>query len=225
MDLKKKVSYATLQYFCSMFEELEFLISGIVLGLVAGISPGPLLALVFSETLKYGKIEGIKVAIAPLVTDLPVVLFVLFILSNLVRYNFVIGIISLFGAGFLVYFGIENLRFEVKELEAKVDKKDGLKRGIIVNLLNPNPYLFWFFIGGPIIFRSLEMHVSATALFIVGFYALLIGSEIGIALIVDKSKSFIKSKYYIYIVRVLGLTLMLFALFFVYEGLKLLSVF
>ncbi|NWF86840.1 LysE family translocator [Candidatus Bathyarchaeota archaeon] len=208
-----------------MFEEFEFLISGIVLGFVAGISPGPLLALVFSETLKQGKIEGIKVAVAPLITDLPIVLFVLFILLNLVRYNFVIGIISLFGAVFLVYLGVENLRVEIKELEAKLDKKNGLKRGIIVNLLNPNPYLFWFFIGGPIIFRSLEMRISTTALFIVGFYSLLIGSEIGVALIVDKSKSFIKSKYYIYIIRALGLTLMLFALFFVYEGLKLLSLF
>jgi len=38
-----------------MIEGLEFLISGVVFGLAAGIAPGPLLALAFSETLKYGK--------------------------------------------------------------------------------------------------------------------------------------------------------------------------
>ncbi len=46
-----------------MVEGFEFLISGIILGLAAGTSPGPLLALVFSETLKYGKKEGIKIAL------------------------------------------------------------------------------------------------------------------------------------------------------------------
>lgn len=55
-----------------MVEGLEFLISGIVFGLAAGVAPGPLLALVFSETLKYGKKEGVTVAISPLITDLPI---------------------------------------------------------------------------------------------------------------------------------------------------------
>jgi len=43
-----------------MTEGLEFLISGMIFGLAAGTSPGPLLALVFSETLKYGKEEEVK---------------------------------------------------------------------------------------------------------------------------------------------------------------------
>jgi threonine/homoserine/homoserine lactone efflux protein len=38
-----------------MTDMLEFLVSGILFGLATGTSPGPLLALVFSETLKYGK--------------------------------------------------------------------------------------------------------------------------------------------------------------------------
>lgn len=55
-----------------MLEIFTFLISGIIFGLSAGISPGPLLALVISETLKFGRKEGIKVAIAPLITDIPI---------------------------------------------------------------------------------------------------------------------------------------------------------
>ena len=210
-----------------MIKGLEFLVSGIVFGLSAGTSPGPLLALVFSETLKYGKKEGIKIAISPLFTDFAIVLFVLFALSNLVKHNFVIGTISLFGACYLVYLGIENLRVKINNFEVKLAKKDALKRGVTANFLSPHPYLFWFSIGGPIIFKSLEIHISATVLFILGFYSLLIGSKIGIALIVEKSKSFIKSKkkYYLYIVRALGIVLILFALIFVKDGLKLNSLF
>jgi threonine/homoserine/homoserine lactone efflux protein len=208
-----------------MFEEFEFLLSGIILGLFAGISPGPLLALVFSETLKHGKTEGTKVAVAPLITDLPIVLFVLFILSNLIRHNSVIGIITLFGACYLIYLGMENLRILTGELEVKLDGKDALKRGIIANFLSPSPYLFWLSIGGPMVFKSLEISALAAILFVIGFYSLLIGSKIGFALIVDKSKSLIKSRYYVYIIRILGLTLILFALFFVYEGLSLIGLF
>jgi threonine/homoserine/homoserine lactone efflux protein len=208
-----------------MVEGLEFLISGVVFGLAAGIAPGPLLALVFSETLKYGKNEGIKIAVSPLITDLPIVLFVLFILSSLMGYNFVIGMISLFGACYLIYLGVENLRVKIAESEVELTKRDALKRGVIANFLSPHPYLFWLSIGGPIIFKSLDIHISATILFILGFYSLLIGSKIGIVLVVEKSKSFIRSKYYLYIVRALGITLILFALVFVKDSLKLIGLF
>jgi threonine/homoserine/homoserine lactone efflux protein len=204
---------------------IEFLISGMFLGLVAGISPGPLLALVFSETLKYGKMEGIKVTVASFTTDLPIVVFVLFVLSNLIRYNLIVGVISLVGACYLIYLGVENLRIKIKEFEVKLDRKDALKRGVIANFLSPSPYLFWLSVGGPIFFRSLEMHISATFAFVVGFYTLLVGSKIGIAVIVEKSKSFIRSKYYIYVIRSLGIALILFALIFVYEGLSLMGLF
>ena len=90
-----------------MLDIVEFLGFGVFLGLAAGISPGPLLAITISETLQYGKWEGIKVAISPLFTDLPIVLSVLFILSHLISSNFVIGIIAFFGASYLIYSGVE----------------------------------------------------------------------------------------------------------------------
>ncbi|NWG11703.1 LysE family translocator [Candidatus Bathyarchaeota archaeon] len=208
-----------------MFKELEFLLSGIVFGLAAGISPGPLFALIISETLKRGKKEGAKVAVSPLITDIPVVLLVLFILSNLVEHNLVIGIISLFGACFLIYLGKENLQIRTKETEVRGETKSSFKRAVIVNMLNPNPYIFWLFVGGPMVFRGFQLGISASAVFLVGFYSLLVGSNIGIVLVVEKSKSFIRSKYYVYVIRALGFALILFALFFVYEGLRLMGLY
>jgi len=147
--------------FVYMVEGLEFLISGVVFGLAAGMAPGSLLALVFSETLKYGKKRGVKVAISPLITDLPIVIFVLFMLStlsSLIEYSFVIGVVSLFGACYLIYLGVENLR--VKTTKVGLAKKDALKRGVIANFLNPHPYLFWLSIGGPMIFESLDNNLG-----------------------------------------------------------------
>ena len=56
---------------------MEFLFIGLLLGLSSGISPGPLLTLVIAETLRYGLGAGIRVAITPFITDLPIILLTL----------------------------------------------------------------------------------------------------------------------------------------------------
>ena len=60
-----------------------FLLSGILLGLSGGLTPGPLLTLVVSETLCHDIEAGIKVALAPLITDTPIVLVTVYVLNRL----------------------------------------------------------------------------------------------------------------------------------------------
>lgn len=202
-----------------MLNLIKYLAMGAFLGLAAGTSPGPLLAVTISETLQHGKWEGIKVAISPLITDLPIILAVLFVLSHLTSSDFFIGVIAFFGASYLVYSGIESLKVKRESLELNVEKKNALKKGVIVNFGNPHPYVFWLSIGGPIIFKSLSIHIWATILFIAGFYLLLVGSKVIIALIVEKSKYFINSKYYFSIVHALGIAQIIFGLTFIKVGL------
>jgi threonine/homoserine/homoserine lactone efflux protein len=206
-----------------MAQVIEFLVYGILLGLTQGLSPGPLITLIFSETLKYGKKEGFKIAISPLITDSVIVFLSLLILSNLSKYTVVIGIISLFGAFYLIYLGIENLRIKKDKFTLEPVKKGALKRGIIANFLSPHPYLFWLSIGGPTILESARISITTTALFIVGIYTALIGSKLAVTLIVDKSKTVLKSKYYVYAIQALGIVLFIFAIFFIKEGLDLIG--
>jgi threonine/homoserine/homoserine lactone efflux protein len=203
---------------------IEFLALGSFLGIAAGTSPGPLLAVTISETLQHGKWEGIKVAMSPLITDLPIVLSVLFVLSHLTNYDFIIGVIAFFGASYLIYSGIESLKIKKDSIELKVEKENALKKGVIVNFGNPHPYVFWFSIGGPIIFKSLNTNLSATGLFILGFYSFLVGSKVVITLIVEKSKPFINSRYYFSIIRALGIAQIIFGLTFIKMGLSSLNV-
>jgi threonine/homoserine/homoserine lactone efflux protein len=206
-----------------MAQVIEFLVYGILLGLTQGLSPGPLITLIFSETLKYGKKEGFKIAISPLITDSVIVFLSLLILSNLSKYTVVIGIISLFGAFYLIYLGIENLRIKKDKFTLEPVKKGALKRGIIANFLSPHPYLFWLSIGGPTILESARISITTTALFIVGIYTALIGSKLAVTWIVDKSKTVFKSKYYVYAIQALGIVLFIFAIFFIKEGLDLIG--
>lgn len=203
-----------------MLDLIEYLAMGAFLGLAAGTSPGPLLAVTIYETLQHGKWEGIKVAVSPLITDLPIILAVLFVLSHLSSSDLFIGIIAFFGASYLIYSGTESLKIKKDSVELNVEKKDALKKGVIVNFGNPHPYIFWLSIGGPIIFKSLGVHIWATVLFIAGFYLLLIGSKVIVVLIVEKSKYFINSKYYFSIVRALGIAQIIFGLTFIKVGMN-----
>jgi threonine/homoserine/homoserine lactone efflux protein len=135
----------------------------------------------------------------------------------------VIGLISIFGACYLVYIGLENFRTKTDKSEIMIVRKEAFKRAIITNLLNPHTYLFWISVGSPIILETLETDASAIIPFLLGFYAFLIGSMTFVALIMDRSKSLVKSKYYSYVVRVLGIVLISFALVFLIEGLKLIA--
>ncbi len=75
-----------------MSQTITYLTMGAVFGLTAGISPGPLLTLVISETIRHNKTEGVKIAVAPLITDIPIVLLTIFILSKMASSDIVLGI-------------------------------------------------------------------------------------------------------------------------------------
>jgi threonine/homoserine/homoserine lactone efflux protein len=199
---------------------VESLLFGIIVGLAAGLSPGPLTTLVLSETLKNGKKEGIQVAISPLISESPIILFVLVVLSSVAGNYIIIGAISMLGACFLIYLGLSNLTTHAKESKEGLGIDNALLRGITTNLLNPNAYMFWLTIGGPRIIESVHVHISATILFMLGFYMMLVGSKIAIAIVVDKSKTLVRSKYYVYIIRALGIVLIAFALIFVRDALE-----
>ncbi len=198
---------------------IPYIISGVVFGLTSGLSPGPLLTLMISESLLHGRKAGIKVALAPLITDVPIVVAAIYVVIKISSLNIITGIISILGALFLGYLAYEN--FSVKHMTTgpRDIPSHALRKGVLTNALNPSPYLFWFTVGAPILMKAYIGNPFSAISFIVGFYLCLIGSKIILAVLIDKSKIFITSTVYIYSIRVLGFILLLFAILFIKEGL------
>ncbi|MFO1371299.1 MAG: LysE family transporter [Candidatus Competibacteraceae bacterium] len=121
---------------------LTALLAGTVLGLSGGLSPGPLLALVATETLRHGIQAGVRVALAPLLTDAPIILAAMWLLRPLTDQRLPLALINFGGGLYLAWLGIQSLRFQGAELPATTPA-DALRRGVIANFLNPSPYLFW----------------------------------------------------------------------------------
>jgi threonine/homoserine/homoserine lactone efflux protein len=203
---------------------LSFLITGTILGLSAGFAPGPLLALVISETMEHGVRAGIKVALAPILTDLPIIIVTIFILAKLSDFQPVLGIISIIGALFILYLGINNLRTKGIELDLDKSAPRSFQKGIIVNALSPHPYLFWFSVGGPITIKAMDHNLLAAISFIGSFYVLLLGTKIVLAILVGKSRTFLMGNRYIFTMRLLGFILILLAGILFRDGLHLLDI-
>ena len=208
-----------------MTQTITYLTMGAVFGLTAGISPGPLLTLVISETLRHNKTEGVKIAVAPLITDIPIVLLTIFILSKMASSDIILGLISILGGIFIAYLGYDSIRSKGIEIDVQNLKPKSIRKGIIVNILSPHPYIFWLMVGAPITVKAYQANPVAAFAFIIAFYVMLIGSKISIALIVDKSRAILKNKVFIWTLRILGLVLMIFAILLIKEGLRYLGLF
>ena len=203
---------------------LSFLTTGIILGFSAGIAPGPLLALVISETLQHDARAGVKIALAPIITDLPIIIVTLFILARLSRFHHVLGVISIIGAFFILYLGIVNIKTKDVQVDISTSTPRSLQKGILVNALSPHPYLFWFSVGGPTTIKAMGLGLAPTLSFIVSFYLLLVGSKILLAILVGRSRSFLLGNKYIFTMRVLGLILIILAGFLFQDGLQLIGI-
>ncbi len=197
--------------------------AGAAFGLAAGLSPGPLLALVVSQTVRHGPREGLKVAMAPLITDAPIVLLSVLVLSRL-ESDAVLGIIALAGGAFVAYLAIESLRTTRLAVGDEGSAPRSWRQGATVNALSPHPYLFWITVGAPILLAAAANGPVGPAAFLVGFYACLIGSKVAVALAVGASRGALTGGAYPWIMRALGAVLAVFAVLLLREGLVLLGI-
>lgn len=200
---------------------IPFLMAGMILGVSAGFSPGPLLTLVISHSIRHGTKEGIKVALAPLLTDLPIILISLFMLGQFANSRAILGIISLIGSLFVLYLAYENFRTIRPNITLTQRDPHSLGKAILVNVTNPHPYLFWFSLGAPMIIKAWGEEPIKAISFIIGFYVCLVGSKVFTAALIHKMRNFFMGKKYRYLMHVIGGLLILFALILFKDGIQL----
>ena len=149
---------------------------GLALGLGAGLAPGPLLAVMVAATLDRGFAAGVRVAAAPLVTDAPIVALCVLVLQGLP--GEVLAGLSLAGAAFVAYLAYDALR---PVPAAAATARSDLRRGVLVNLLSPHPWLFWITVGGPLLVDAADRAVALAGGVLVAVYLLLIGTKVALA--------------------------------------------
>ena len=201
-----------------------FLTTGVTLGLSAGLSPGPLTTLVISHSLQHGSREGLKVALVPFITDVPIILLSVFVMAQLRHSQIAFGLISLIGAGVLVYLAYLTFRVERVQVDLSATEARSVAKGVLVNFFSPNPYLFWLTVGGPTVVEAWTASHVGAATFFAGFYACLVGSKMMMALVAGRSKQLLAGTAYRFVMRTLGLALLVLAFLLLRDGLVFLRV-
>jgi threonine/homoserine/homoserine lactone efflux protein len=162
---------------------LNFLLLGAGIGFVAGVSPGPVLTLVVAETLRGGWLRGSAVAAGPLLCDGPIIVLALLVLAQLPQE--LVRLVSLIGGAFLLYLAITTLlnSRQARLVGSKgLSVRGGLLKGLLARVLSPNPYLFWFLVGAPLLLEAGRGHWLWATGFLVGYYSTIVGSNIALAL-------------------------------------------
>jgi threonine/homoserine/homoserine lactone efflux protein len=151
-----------------------YLVQGLGWGVYAGILPGPTQAFILSKTLANGWKRSLPLALVPLVSDLPIAMASCFLAAALpdVFLNF----IKIAGGIYLVYLGWSTWRMASsgeKSLPGDHPKK-GFWKTVLINVSNPNVYLFWGTIGAPVVLQGWSKSPANGISFILGMYAALI---------------------------------------------------
>ena len=155
---------------------LLYFIQGITLGFAAAVQPGPFQAFLISQTVSHGWKKTLPAVLAPLLTDGPIIALVWLALVHLP--DIAIHALRLAGGLFIIY-----LAFEAFKTWQQFDTTGPLKtvgpksfiQAALVNFLNPNPYLFWSLVGGPLLLAAWRKAPLNSVALLGGFYVVLIG--------------------------------------------------
>lgn len=151
-----------------------------------------MLVLVVSMALRWGTRHAVAVACAPLFSDIPIVAVALLTLGQLPPA--VISALGIVGGGVLIVLGWGTVR-TARSAAVQVDGSAALpsiwsawRQGIIVNLVNPHPWLAWITAFGPLTVRTWRDSRPAAVLLLVGFYGALVGAKVLIAVLISGSR-------------------------------------
>lgn len=203
-----------------MDSTLAFVASGAVFGLAAGFAPGPLLALVLARSMRYGAREGVKVAVAPLVSDPPIVLLAVFVFARVATTDPILGVVALAGGVLLVYLAVEIIRAPPEPGRDPPGQAGSLLRGVATNLLNPHPYLFWLTVGAPTVVSARAAGGAAPAGFLAAMYGCLIAAKVLVAVAGGQGRVRLAGRSYLLTLRVLAAALAAIGLLSVWDGLR-----
>jgi len=186
----------------------QYIFEALILGLVGGIIPGPILAATFTEILQSGFVKSLRIILWGMLTETVVALVSLVILSSLGLSLSVFHVLSIFGAGILLWIAYSIWKINSIDTNTKVHFGFGKISAMII--ANGVLWTFWITVCIP-----KAVALNATILF--GQYIFLILVEVGwlistvaVAYIFSRFRNLLSSP------RIISVTFRIFAILFVY---------
>jgi threonine/homoserine/homoserine lactone efflux protein len=152
---------------------------GAALGLSGALSPGPLQAYMLAQAAKRGPWRTLPIALVPLVTDPIIIATVLAVLSR-VPPAF-LRALHVGGGAFVIWLGLGAVRALLRPPAAGAaaphEPPVGFLRAALVNVTNPNAWIWWSVAGGAALTTAWKASPAQGLAYLGGFYLCLIGGN------------------------------------------------
>jgi threonine/homoserine/homoserine lactone efflux protein len=155
-----------------------YLLQGIGFGFAAASQPGPFQTYLISQSISQGWRRTLPSALAPLLSDGPIIALCLLVLSQVPVWMEQV----LYGVSgvFILY-----LAWRAPPVPGVLEVEAGLPLGkaVVMNMLSPGPYIFWTLVTGPILVAGWRESPMVGLSFLGGFYFTLVGALAAIVLV------------------------------------------
>ena len=196
-----------------------YIIQGIGYGFAAAVQPGQFQTYIISQTLTRGWRRILPASFAPLVSDGPIIALCLFVLSQvpiwLQRFLYIAG------GSFILYLAYGAYRswkyYNVSTPIAESNTQQSILKAALTNILNPNPYIYWSLVKGPILLKGWRESPINGLGFLMGFYLTLIFG-IGMVIIIFGTARQMGSKVSRALLGISAIALLCFGLYQLWLG-------
>lgn len=160
-----------------------YLLQGIGFGFAAASQPGPLQTYLISQALTRGWKRALPTAFAPLVSDGPIILLSVLVLSQVP--DWLQRVLYFVGGVFVLYLSYGAFKawreFHEFQLQPEVPDHQNILKAAMTNALSPGAYIYWTLVTGPIFLQGWrEAPVNGIG-FLAGFYITMVS---GLAVII-----------------------------------------
>lgn len=153
-----------------------YVLQGIGYGFVASAQPGPFQTYLISQALTKGWQRTLPAALAPLLSDGPIIALCLLVLSQvppwLQRFLYMGGGLFVLYLAYGAYKTWKNFDASLPYIETETQQS--VLKAAFINVLNPNPYIFWSLVTGPILLTGWRQTPIYGLGFLAGFYLAMI---------------------------------------------------
>ena len=155
-----------------------YVLLGATYAFAAAVQPGPFQAYLIASTLTRGLRRTLPAALAPLLSDVPIIALVLLVLTRVP--SSVVNALRLGGGVFLLYLAARAFAAFRRDEAPQAARSSPAVRTVVeaafVNVLNPNPYISWSLILGPLLLQAWRAAPANAIALLVSFYATMIVS-------------------------------------------------
>ena len=160
-----------------------YIFQGMGFGFAAAAQPGPFQTYLISQSLAKGWRKAIPAALAPLISDGPIITLCLFVLSQipawLQRFLYIAGGLFILYLAYGMYTAWRSFVADIPVNDSETVQS--VWKAALMNILNPSPYIYWSLVTGPILMRGWREAQVYGVGFLAGFYVTLIT---GLAIII-----------------------------------------